>query len=171
VTDVNLESALPDLEILLVEMVSSVLREEVLSAGDPLPAAELATSRLIIHDLEADSYLGVEVRTEDTLARMLAASMFAVADPTADDVLDAIAELGNIAGGNVKSLLWNSARLSLPTPSLSVIDPGYPSGSVRVAVRVLGHVVEMVVMPLTSPDQSTCWPPSFAEPMSSVMDH
>jgi hypothetical protein len=168
VTDVNLDSALPDLEILLVEMVSSVLREEVLSAGDPLPAAQLATSRLIIHDLEADSYLGVEVRTEDTLARMLAASMFAVADPSPDDVLDAIAELGNIAGGNVKSLLWNSARLSLPTPLLAVSDPGYPDGAVRVAVRVLGHVVEMIVIPVAGPDETTCWPPSFAEPLSSV---
>jgi hypothetical protein len=170
VIDVNLESALPDLEILLVEMVSSVLREEVLSAPDPLPTQELATSRLIIHDLTADEYLGVEVRAEDTLARMLAASMFGVADPSPDDVLDAIAELGNIAGGNVKSLLWNSARLSLPTPCLAVSDPGYPDGMVRVAVRVLGHVVEMVVIPLTGPDAATCWPPSLIEPLSSVME-
>ena len=166
-SDLDLESALPDLEILLVEMVSSVLGEEVLTAVDPLPGADLATSRLVIHDLDADAYLGVEVRAEDTLARMLAASMFAVADPSPDDVLDAIAELGNIAGGNVKSLLWNSARLSLPTPSLAVSDPGYPDGTARVAVRVLGHVVEMVVIPLSGPDNSTSWPPSLAEPLSA----
>jgi hypothetical protein len=95
---------------------------------------------------------------------MLAAAMFAVADPSPDDVLDAIAELGNIGGGNVKSLLWHSARLSLPAPMLAVMSPDYPPGAVRVAVKVLGHVVEMVVIPLTGPDESTTWPALFVEP-------
>jgi hypothetical protein len=152
-----------DLEILLVDMISSLLGEEVLPAADPVPPVELATSRMVIHDLAAEAYLGVELRAEETLAKRLAASMFAVADPTPEDVLDAIAELGNIAGGNVKTLLSQSARLSLPTPTLAVSNPGYKIGSVRAAVRVLGHIVELIVLPMSEPDETANWPPAFVE--------
>jgi hypothetical protein len=118
-----------------------------------------------------DSYLAVEVRLEGPLAQMLAASMLTEADPAPDEVLDAIAELGNIAGGNVKTLLFHSARLSLPAPRLAAVPVGDPVGTVRAGVRVLGHAVELVVMMLPGPDDSTLWPPDFIDqPVAEMLE-
>ena len=52
--------------------------------------------------------LGVQVRVSSVLGQRLAARMFACEEPGRDDLLDAVGELGNIAGGNVKSLLFTA---------------------------------------------------------------
>jgi chemotaxis protein CheX len=49
------------------------------------------------------------------LDRLLAAAMFQAEKLGEDDVGDAIGELANIIGGNVKGLLLEPSRLSLPT--------------------------------------------------------
>jgi CheY-specific phosphatase CheX len=162
---------MPDLEILLEEMISTVLGGEIMPTRVPLPPGQLAISRLIIHDMVDDSYLAVELRVEGPLAQMLAASMLTEADPTPDEVLDAIAELGNIAGGNVKTLLCHHARLSLPSPTLAAMPADDLEGTVRVGVTVLGHTVELVVMALPAAEDSTRWPPEFAEqPTAGLLD-
>jgi hypothetical protein len=171
VTDVNLEpalpdleSALPDLQTLLVEMIARVLGEEATLATDPLPAVPLAIARLLIHDSEDGFYLGVEMRAEARLATMLTASLLAVDEPAPDDVLDVIAELCNIAAGNVKTLFCTSAQLSLPAPALSALSaqpPNDPPGTVRAAATLLDHIIELVVMPASGADSSTRWPPGF----------
>lgn len=157
----ELESAVPDLEALLVEMLSSILHEEVYPGHRMVPTEQLAISRLILHEPGDDTYLGVEVRAETMLARRLAATMLAIADPDTEDVLDAIAELGNIGAGNVKALLCNDARLSLPLPRMESLTEGQMDDGVRVGVSLLGHVLELVVMPLTGPDELTRWPPTI----------
>jgi chemotaxis protein CheX len=58
----------------------------------------------------------VSLQTSDRGARAFAAAMFgsspdAVAD---DEVVDAVGELTNMVGGNIKSLLPEPSRLSLP---------------------------------------------------------
>jgi hypothetical protein len=168
VTDLNLESASPDLEsavpaleTLLVEMIAMVLGEEAVLSTDSLPAVPLAVSRLIIHDSAEEFYLGVEMRAEGTLATMLTSSLLAVEDPAPDDVLDVIAELGNIAAGNVKTLLCTNARLSLPASVLAPPPLHDPAGGVRAVATLLGHVIELVVMPVSGADAGTRWPPGF----------
>jgi Chemotaxis phosphatase CheX len=157
----DLRSALPDLETLLVEMISMVLGEEATLANVALPDVPLAISRLIIHDSTDDFYLGVEMRAEGRLATLLTTSLLAVEEPEPGDVLDVIAELGNIAAGNVKTLISNNARLSLPTSVLSAQLPDDPPGTVRAVATLLDHVIELVVMPASGSDSSTRWPPGF----------
>jgi hypothetical protein len=157
----DLESAQPGLQTLLVEMISMVLGEEATATADRLPAVPLAISRLIIHDTEDDFYLGVEMRAEESLATMLTASLLAVEVPKPDDVLDVIAELGNIAAGNVKTLFCTTARLSLPHSVVSAQIPGDPPGTVRAGATLLDHIIELVVMPASGADGSTRWHPGF----------
>jgi hypothetical protein len=157
----DLRSALPDLETLLVEMISMVLGEQATLAAVSLPDVPLAISRLIIHDSADDFYLGVEMRAEGRLATLLTTSLLAVEEPEPGDVLDVIAELGNIAAGNVKTLISTNARLSLPTSVLSAQIPNDPPGTVRAVATLLDHVIELVVMPASGADSSTRWPPGF----------
>ena len=58
----------------------------------------------------------VTVHCSAELARRLTAAMFMVdpADTTPEEVTDALGELANMVGGNVKALLPEPCRLSLP---------------------------------------------------------
>lgn len=164
----------PDLELLLTDVLSSVLSEEAYPVESPVespvdgPAAPngagaVIGARLAIHDEADDSYLGVEVRVDAMLARLLAARMLSAGTPSHDDVLDAVGELGNIVAGNVKSLLFHTARLSLP-----MADPAGagttadPPSAVRVAAAVLGQVAELSLVPHVAPDDHA-WPPVLAD--------
>ncbi|HVW34901.1 MAG TPA: chemotaxis protein CheX [Acidimicrobiia bacterium] len=58
----------------------------------------------------------VTVHCSETLAKMLTAAMFMVDvdDTTLEEVSDALGELANMVGGNVKALLPEPCRISLP---------------------------------------------------------
>lgn len=58
----------------------------------------------------------VTVHCSEALAKVLTAAMFMVdpADTTAEEVSDALGELANMVGGNVKALLPEPCRISLP---------------------------------------------------------
>jgi chemotaxis protein CheX len=58
----------------------------------------------------------VTVHCSEQLARVLTAAMFMVdpADTTPEEVADALGELANMVGGNVKALLPEPCRISLP---------------------------------------------------------
>ena len=153
----DLELAREDLESLLLDMLASVLAEDAATAWDDLPAGPQSTARLGIHDETDDRYLGVVVRLGLPLARVLASRMMSIADPSGDDVLDAVGELGNIAGGNVKSLLCQHARLSLPAAELSEGQIEGVSDGVQVRAVVLGQVIELAVSPTITSD-GLLWP-------------
>jgi chemotaxis protein CheX len=57
----------------------------------------------------------VAVHCSLRLARQVATVMFGSDDPQADEVRDALGELTNITGGNIKSLLPGPCELSLPS--------------------------------------------------------
>ena len=81
-----------------------------------------------------DAWFGaVVVELTPSLARQVAATMFAtVAEAVTDaEVVDALGELTNMVGGNVKSLLPAPSQLSLPMVSDSVWPTTVP-GSVTV---------------------------------------
>ena len=164
----SLEREREDLQGLFADVVVAVLGEEPEGmATGTTPDADLdggAGALLAIHDERDDSYLGVQVRVSAALARLLAARMLASDDPSRDDLLDAVGELGNIAGGNVKSLLFTSARLSLPSAALGdTVLPASREGSAEPTViraLVLGEVVELALVPHVNGD-GLLWPPSL----------
>ena len=158
----KLQSAGPYLETLLGELIASVLGEESLPVLDGRrPTAAPATSRLIVHDLADDSYLAVEVRASVDLVSELTVKLLGLPDPPPDDMLDVIAELGNIAAGNVKTLLCNNGRLSLPASALLTTASRDPADTVRTGAELLGQVLELVVVPLSATDAAVVaarWP-------------
>lgn len=154
----ELRLAQADLEALLLDVLASVLGEEAVPVTDDLPAGPQAIARLAIHDEVEGTYLGVMVRLGMPLATVAACRMMSMADPGPDDVIDAVGELGNISGGNVKSLLCNHARLSLPVAELTDVPPAGAEGDVHVRALVLGQVVELGVYP-TGDVSELYWPP------------
>jgi hypothetical protein len=170
VDEPHLGSGVPDLQSLLMEMVVSVLGEEPEPAPPALtPSSPTAVSRLIVHDVTDDSYVGVEIRAAAELVSVLASGLLGVSDPAPDDQLDVIAELGNIAAGNIKTMLCGDGRLSLPSAAIVTSQDEDPAGSVRGSTLVLGHVMELVVMPLTGAADTLSqvrWPggPAVSDP-------
>ncbi|MFI7586945.1 chemotaxis protein CheX [Spongisporangium articulatum] len=149
-----------DLEAILTDVLSSILGEEVLPAWEPAPPGEQALTRLAIHDLRGDGYVEIEILVPMALAKVVAARMLGVAQPLDDDIVDAVAELGNIAGGNVKSVLFEHSRLSLPLPRFELSGgetDRHPEGLVaRAAVN--GLVAELAVYPVAAA-LGLQWPP------------
>jgi len=98
----------------------------------------------------------VSLSVSDAAARAFAAAMFA-ADPhelADDEVVDAVGELTNMVGGNIKSLLPEPSRLSLP-----VVVPGHgvPAGTDvlnRVALSTGSDAVLITVRSRPAPDPS-----------------
>jgi len=159
------EAAREDLEALLIEVLGTVAGEEAMPVWDDvLPPGPVVSSRLAIHDEDDDSYTMVSIRTSSIVARVLASRMLLTPDPGPDDLLDAVGELGNIAGGNVKSLLRHSCRLSLPTAEVTENDGAvHGDGGVTVRASVLGQVVELTV-DVAGDFSSLCWPGSAPAP-------
>jgi hypothetical protein len=158
---VHIQEITGDVSIILVDVLSSVLSEEAVPTSDPLPPGPLAVARLAIHDHLADEYSMVEVRLGVSLATTISARMLSVAAPTPDDVVDAVAELGNIAGGNVKTLLCQHGRLSLPSAQIAEQEPFWPleyvTGAAYVRAIMLGHVAQLAVVPGADP-MGLLWP-------------
>jgi len=146
-------------------VLGTVAGEEAMPVWDEvLPQGPVVSSRLAIHDEDDDSYTMVSIRTSSIVARVLASRMLLTPDPGPDDLLDAVGELGNIAGGNVKSLLRHSCRLSLPTAEVTEND-GAAHGDSGVTVRasVLGQVVELTV-DVAGDFSALYWPGSAPAP-------
>jgi len=159
-----------DLESLLLDVLTTVLSEEAVPVATDLPPGPRAVARLAIHDEIEDSYLEVAVRIGLPLAKVAACRMMSVADPSTDDVVDAVGELGNIAGGNVKSLLFNHSRLSLPIAEIDDAPGPQCESTVHVRALVLGQVVELSVTP-TSDVDDLYWPPHAAGEPTNLEAH
>lgn len=141
------EASRADLEALLSEVLGAVAGEEAIPAGDEAsPPGPVVASRLAIHDEVDDSYIMISMWTSSIVARVLASRMLHAPDPGPDDLLDAVGELCNITGGNVKSLLRHSCRLSLPFAEMTDGQGPRPDlGGVTVRATVFGQVVELSV--------------------------
>ena len=157
------EEAREDLEALLLEVLGSLLgADEVApSWGDELGPGPVLESRLFIYDRADDSHTIVEIETPVMLGRVIAGRMMSIGDPSHEDLLDVVAELGNIIAGNVKSLVRHSCRLSLPTADAHE-RPRPSAGGVRVTAYVLGSTIELTVRPAGAgePGPDVCWPGS-----------
>ncbi|GAB6899910.1 hypothetical protein [Kineosporia succinea] len=156
-----------ELGVILTDVFSSVLKEEAIITNNQLPVGPMALSKLAIHDFSDkndEQYAVIEVRVGERLARVMAARMMSISSPGPSDLVDAIAEISNIAGGNVKTLLCTHARLSLPTADI-VDDEQFAEaeptdGSTYVRAIVLGHVVQLAIHP-QAPVAGLLWPPEI----------
>lgn len=74
------------------------------------------------------------VRVSEILARRVASEMFAMADEdlTGDEVQDALGEVANMLGGNVKALIPGRCALSLPTVAQGRCDRLTAPGAARI---------------------------------------
>ncbi len=156
------ELARAQFEELLVEILGSLLDPDTVGhapvGSEPdLPAL---CSTLVIHDAQDDSYTVVEVRIGVDVCRWMAEQLLGEPYPTGEDMLDVIAELGNILAGNVKALIRHSCHLSLPVAKVLDARGDEPEDAVRVEASVLGHLVELTVHAVSSSqvDRVVCWP-------------
>ena len=60
-------------------------------------------------------------------------------------------------------MLCPTARLSLPTSDLAAVNTHTPAGTLRVGVSLLGHILELAVLPIAGPDVSTRWAAADAD--------
>ncbi len=158
------EAAREDLEALLMEVLGAVFAEEAMPVWDEsIAAGPVVRSDLAIHDEVEDSYTIVEIRVGSVMARVLASRMMGLPDPGPEDLLDAVGELGNIVGGNVKSLLRHSCRLSLPSSEIAEGATEPHPDAVVVRSSVLGQVVELSVRAAGDHD-GKFWPGAISQP-------
>lgn len=164
-SDLDVQTRL-DLDTILTDVLSSVLAEEAMGTLSRLPPGPLAVARLAIHDENGGEYAVVEMSIGVSLARVIAARMLSIAAPGPDDIIDATAEVGNIIGGNVKTLLCHHARLSLPSAQITEQAPYAQAdpkdGATCVRAIVLGHVAQLAVHPDAAVD-GLLWPPSSSD--------
>jgi len=155
-----------ELGVIITDVFASVLREEAIVTVNQLPVGPVALARLAVHDMDGDEYATVEVRVGVGLARVMAARMMSISSPGPEDMVDSIAEISNIAGGNVKTLLCHHARLSLPKAQI-IDDERFAEaepadGSTYVRAIVLGHVVQLALHP-HAPVADLLWPPETSD--------
>ncbi|GAB3241532.1 hypothetical protein [Kineosporia babensis] len=161
-----------ELGVILTDVLSSVLRQEAIVTTNQLPHGSSVTSRLAIHDRSDETpgsegeFAVIEVRVGIGLARVMAARMMSMSTPDTPDLVDAIAEISNIAGGNVKTLLCHHARLSLPSAQISDVEEfaaARPAdASTYVRAIVLGHVAQLAIHP-DAPVADLLWPPTNSD--------
>jgi chemotaxis protein CheX len=118
--------------------LTSQLFSALLADGDAIMATAAGADRLrsadtliATVDITGTPPARVEVACSLPLARAVAAAMFATTEHALDEsaVLDAVGELVNIIGGNVKALFDGEAGLSLPALRIESGLPECPTGS------------------------------------------
>lgn len=105
-----------DLEVITREVWTSFLDGDPdgLLPGETAPGAEEVTGCVHL----SGAYVGsIMLRCSAPAARYAAAALFSMqpAEVTQNEVVDALGELANMVGGNVKSMLPGPSALSLPS--------------------------------------------------------
>ena len=174
-----------DLESLFADVVMESFGEkpEAVTTGSEPDAAVAggAAALLAIHDESDGSYLGVHLRVSSGLARRLVRPVPTREDatgedatdeestgeePAREDLVEAVAALGDVAGSRLRTLLFTAARLSLPSATLDEVGlPPAREGSAAPTVLravVAGEVAELALVPHVEAD-GLAWPPSESE--------
>jgi chemotaxis protein CheX len=143
-----LEPTVEDVTALVDEVWTSFLgAEEPLLAPFPGPEREHGWSAAVTVSGAWSGQVTVEISAAAAVA--VTSVMLATEDVGAEDVTDAVGELVNMVGGNVKSLIDGPGQLSLPVVAAGVFS--VPSTAVEVCrvdavwhgepVRVLVHAL------------------------------
>lgn len=140
-------------ELLTTETIVEIARETWTAFLSEIGAIELDGAAAAVHDAVTGSVDitgawngAVELTCSRTAARLAAATMYALdeASVTDGEVLDAVGELVNIVGGNIKSLLPGPTDLSLP--SVHDTAPVAPDGAELEAEALLAWTAEPVAV-------------------------
>lgn len=114
------------------------------TSADPMPGAPAPVGRSVASSVHiTGAWEGsVTVVLPWDLAVDVAATMFGMPalELTTDEVLDAVGELANIAGGNVKGMVDGEAHLSLPTVAEGIDQVLAIPGSKVTASATLSHL-------------------------------
>lgn len=133
---VTLEPSLGDVHAVVEEVWSSFLgaEEPILPLATPMPPGGWSAAITVSGSWEAQ----ITVNLTDGAAQAVTSTMLMcpVVDCSDEDLRDALGELVNMVGGNVKSLMAGSAVLSLPLVGHGDISPG-------------SHLVEVCRLELT----------------------
>lgn len=139
-----------DVQMVVEEVWTSFLgTEDPLVVGPPVPL-EAGWSAAVTITGEWEGMVSVELPT--TMAEEVCRRMLGVDDTLDEDVADAVGELVNMIGGNVKSLMPGPSVLSLPvvaagrvarssdTAEVCRVDASWAGAPVQVCVHVRrGH--------------------------------
>jgi chemotaxis protein CheX len=122
------------LEQIAVDVLNGMLGMNAVSEQtSPLQAEGLTASIRISGDWHA----GLEVLTTRQGAARLAEQMFGtqMTDLTEGEVADALGEITNMIGGNIKGLTQGDTQLSLPCVGTSIPADGSPPATVETSMR------------------------------------
>lgn len=106
---------------ILTEVTKTVFETMLgLAVEGPLDAPALASGHQVAIDITGQWNGALVLTVPETLATLIAAALLGGAADTltSDDVLDAMSELANMIGGNVKSIIPGPNELSLPRRQL-----------------------------------------------------
>jgi CheY-specific phosphatase CheX len=96
-----------------VNLLPTTMTDGATTEPGEAPAAQMLSG--IVH-ITGEHSATVAVQVPHALASRLATSMFALdgSEPSAEDLQDALGEIANITGGNIKALLEGECSLTLP---------------------------------------------------------
>lgn len=139
-----------DVTMLLAEVWASYVDAEPLVPGPTAASDDCWSATTTV----SGAWRGtVSVQLSAEAAQRAAALMVGVAAATTVEVADAVGELANMVGGNVKSLMPDPSSLSLPVVRAGTITP--PSDAIEVAASSVswrGLPVSAHVHLLTGPE-------------------
>jgi chemotaxis protein CheX len=102
----------------------------------------------------------VALKIEHALAKQLAVKMFSIdkAEVTDEEVNDAVSEMINIIGGNIKSILPQPNKLSLPMVDLKGGRPHFPFTELRsqVPFECEGNELEVTMHQVVADKKTHC---------------
>lgn len=124
----------------------SILGTPAFPAMEPSSAIGQRTVTACVH-ISGAWHGTVSVSLPWPLAEEVASSMFDMApiDLTTEEVLDAVGELANIAGGNVKGMVEGSSDLSLPVVAEGTGNVALPGSHVTATAEMVHAGIPFVL--------------------------
>jgi chemotaxis protein CheX len=119
---------LDDVRVVTNDVWTSFLAHHEPLEWSPIPLAEPEVMRASV-EIRGGWDGAVTLEMSPTAARTAARTMLTLDEVEDEDVLDALGELVNMIGGNIKSLLPSGSVLGLPMVSSTPVAPSPPSGS------------------------------------------
>ncbi len=144
---------LDDVRVVTNDVWTSFLANHEPLEWAPAPLAEPEVMRASV-DIRGEWDGTVTLEMSPAAALTAARTMLTLDEVGHEDVLDALGELVNMIGGNIKSLLPSGSALGLPMVSSTPVAPSAPSGSTEhcradlswagttILVRVWSHTTE-----------------------------
>jgi chemotaxis protein CheX len=119
---------LDDVRVVTNDVWTSFLANHEPLEWSPAPMAEPEVMRAAV-SIRGEWDGAVTLEMSPTAARTAARRMLTLDEVEDEDVLDALGELVNMIGGNIKSLLPSGSALGLPMVSTTPVAPSPPTGS------------------------------------------